>query len=138
MLKKLKHLQKRLNLPVKIWNSITRKPGDYKQILVMKMILEITDQFLFCLVSLKCLKELCIRDAMITYCKTTYYIPNNLAFKRVIAQNTLQYNLLIKLIPALKKISLYQASLLIFLRNLIILVSKIGNYRVNGNNLRWS
>ena len=29
----------------------------------MKMIFEITDQFLFCLVSLKCSKELCIIDS---------------------------------------------------------------------------
>ena len=47
----------------------------------MKMILEITDQFLLCLVSLKCLKGLCIRDFIITYCKNTYYIQNNLALK---------------------------------------------------------
>ena len=47
----------------------------------MKMILEITDQFLLCLVSLKCLKGLYIRDFIITYCKNTYYIQNNLALK---------------------------------------------------------
>ena len=59
--------------------------------LVMEMILEFTDQFLFylvCFFSIKCLKEFCIRDFIITYCKTTY-IQNNLTFKRVIQQNML-------------------------------------------------
>ena len=41
------------------------------------------------LVFLKCSKELCIRDFIITYRKTTCYIRNNLAFKRVIQQNML-------------------------------------------------
>ena len=37
-------------------------------------------------VSLKWLKELCVKDFVISYRKTTYYILNNLAFKRLIQQ----------------------------------------------------
>ena len=50
--------------------------------LVMKMILEITDQFLFCLVFLKCSKELYIRDFIITYRKSPTLYPKQFGFQK--------------------------------------------------------
>ena len=108
--------------------------------LEMKMVFEITDQFLFCLVSLKCSKELCIRDFIITYRKTTYYIRNNLAFKRVIQQNMIE---LIDQINCSFEKDHFILGFFIDLSKAFdtvdhhIVVSKLENYGANGNNLRW-
>ena len=110
--------------------------------LMMKMILEITDQFLFCLVSLKCSKELCIRDFLITYRKTTYYIRKKLAFKMSHSTKHAIIHLIDQINSSFEKNN-FTLGEFIDLSKVFdtvdhhILISKLENYGVNGNNLRW-
>ena len=106
----------------------------------MKIILEITDQFMFCLASLKCSKEWCMREFIITYRKTKYYIRNNLAFSHSTEHAIIQ--LIDQLIPVLKK-NHFRLGVFAHLPKAFdtvdhhILVDKLENYVINGNNLHW-
>ena len=106
----------------------------------MKIILEITDQFMFCLASLKCSKEWCMREFIITYRKTNYYSRNNLAFSHSTEHAIIQ--LTDQLIPVLKKnhfrLGVFADLLKAFdTVDHHILVDKLENYVINGNNLHW-
>ena len=103
----------------------------------MKLTLEITDQFLACLVSLKSLKELCIRDFTIADCKIVIRVfQKSHSTEHAIIQFIDQIN------TSFEK-NHYTLGVYIDLSKAFdtvdhhILVSKSENYGVNGNNLRW-
>ena len=108
----------------------------------MKMILEITHQFLFCLVSLKYLKELCIRGLYnhvlqnhILYSKQ-YGFQKSHSTEHAIIQHTDQIN-------SSFENNYFTLGVFIDLSKVFdtvdhhILVFKLENYGINGNNLRW-
>ena len=95
---------------------------------------------MFCLASLKCSKEWCMREFIITYRKTKYYIRSNLAFSHSTEHAIIQ--LIGQLIPVLKK-NHFRLGVFADLPKAFdtvdhhILVDKLENYVINGNNLHW-
>ena len=108
----------------------------------MKMILEITDQFLFCLVSLKCLKQLCITILYNYLLQNHILYPKQFGFQKSRSTEHATIQLTDQINSSFEK-NHFTLGFFIYLSKAFdtvdhdILVSKLENYGVNGNNLHW-